>query len=84
MTPACQSARAVIRPSLKAMPRAFDDDDWAFLVSLCDGAVRDAYARRGAAPPFTAAHVEARRRMDAYNAAFLRKLQAEVVASSDT
>ena len=63
--------------------RAFDDDDWAFLVSLCDGAVRDAYARRGAAPPFTAAHVEARRRMDAYNAAFLRKLQAEVVASSD-
>ena len=34
--------------------RAFDDDDWAFLVSLCDGAVRDAYARRGAAPPFTA------------------------------
>ena len=64
--------------------RAFDDDDWAFLVSLCDGAVRDAYARRGAAPPFTAAHVEARRRMDAYNAAFLRKLQAEVVASSGT
>ena len=64
--------------------RAFDDDDWAFLVSLCDGAVRDAYARRGAGPPFTAAHVEARRRMDAYNAAFLRKLQAEVVASSDT
>ena len=63
--------------------RAFDDDDWAFLVSLCDGAVRDAYARRGAAPPFTAAHVEARRRMDAYNAAFLRKLQTEVVASSD-
>ena len=63
--------------------RAFDDDDWAFLVSLCDGAVRDAYARRGAAPPFTAAHVEARRRMDAYNAAFLGKLQAEVVASSD-
>ena len=63
--------------------RAFDDDDWAFLVSLCDGAVRDAYARRGAAPPFTAAHVEARRRMDAYNAAFLRKLQAEIVASSD-
>ena len=61
--------------------RAFDDDDWAFLVSLCDGAVRDAYAGRGAAPPFTAAHVEARRRMDAYNAAFLRKLQAEVVAS---
>ena len=64
--------------------RAFDDDDWAFLVSLCDGAVRDAYARRGAAPPFTAAHVEARRRMDAYNAAFLRKLQAEVVAISGT
>ena len=47
--------------------RAMREDDWAFLVSLCDPDVQRAYAQRGKeGSPFTPLHLGLRKAMDAY------------------
>jgi len=52
--------------------RAFLPKDWAFLVSLCDADVRDAFARRGTeGSPFTRLHMGLRRAMDEYLAQYI-------------
>lgn len=57
--------------------RAMGEADWTFLVTLCDGSVRDAYHRRcQPGSSFTRAHVALRRKLDAYVADFIQKLTA--------
>lgn len=55
--------------------RAMSEQDWQFLVSLCDRSVQQAYARRGAdAPPFTRVHTQLRAKLDAHIGQFIALL----------
>lgn len=52
--------------------RAMAADDWAYLVSLCDHKVQDAFARRGqAGSPFTEVHLALRAKLDAFLTGFI-------------
>ena len=55
--------------------RAMGDADWAFLVRLCDGSVKEAYACRGQpSSPFSPVHVAMRARLDETVRIFLATL----------
>jgi hypothetical protein len=55
--------------------RATDENDWAYLATLCDPAVAEAYATRGQlGSAFSRVHVELRAKLDGVLSTFLRSL----------
>jgi len=60
--------------------RAMNEHDWAYLVSLCDPAVREAYERRGEpGSAFSRTHVMLRAKLDLVLSTFIESLAASAV-----
>ena len=55
--------------------RSTDEADWAYLATLCDPAVAEAYEKRGQrGSAFSRVHVELRAKLDGVLSTFLRSL----------